>query len=136
MSSINSIFGSSFKGSFDFQDFSDGAMENHNCHSHLKFRERSPDERSNRESNRKERRQSQRQQPENVQDRHLYPHLPYLVPREAERPPAGQAKVLNIHMTGFCFKQESVSPKVMPGCLEWLQWWQLFLPYRQSATYH
>ena len=35
--------------------------------------------------------------PENVEDRHHYPLLPHLVPREAERPPAGQAEVLKIH---------------------------------------
>ena len=35
--------------------------------------------------------------PANIQDRHHYPLLPSLVPREAERPPAGQAEVLKIH---------------------------------------
>ena len=37
--------------------------------------------------------------PENVQDRHHYPHLPHLhaVTREAERPTASQAEVLDIH---------------------------------------
>ena len=33
----------------------------------------------------------------NVQDHHHYPHLPHLVPGEAECLPASQAKVLNIH---------------------------------------
>ena len=97
MSSINSIFGSSFDESFDFQGFSSGAMDNHNRHSHSRSRERSPHERSSRNSNREERRQSQENRPENVQDRHHYPYLPHLVPREAERPPAGRAKALKIH---------------------------------------
>ena len=35
--------------------------------------------------------------PGNIQDHHHYPHLPYLVPREAECPPASQAEVLDIH---------------------------------------
>ena len=35
--------------------------------------------------------------PENIQDRHHHNHLPHLLPREGERPPAGQAKVLKIH---------------------------------------
>ena len=35
--------------------------------------------------------------PENIQDRHHHLHLPHLVPRGAERLPAGQAKVLKIH---------------------------------------
>ena len=33
----------------------------------------------------------------NIQGRRHYPHLPHLVPREAELLPASQAKVLNIH---------------------------------------
>ena len=35
--------------------------------------------------------------PGNSQDRHHYLHLPHLVPREAERTPASQAGVLDIH---------------------------------------
>ena len=39
--------------------------------------------------------------PGNVQDRHYYLHLPHPVPTEAERPPASQAEVLNIHNDRF-----------------------------------
>ena len=35
--------------------------------------------------------------PGKVQDCHHYPHLPHLVPREAEHLPASQAEVLDIH---------------------------------------
>ena len=62
MSSLNSIFGSSFNDSFDFQGFSSGAVENHSHHSHSRSRERSPHERSSSDSTRKERRRSQRRQ--------------------------------------------------------------------------
>ena len=62
MLSINSIFGSSFNESSDFQGFSSGAMENHNRHWQSRPRERSPYERSSRDSNRGEGRRSQRKQ--------------------------------------------------------------------------
>ena len=62
MSSLNSIFGSSFNEGFDFKGFSRGAMEKHNRHSHPRSRERSPHEKSSRDSNRKEKRRSQRRQ--------------------------------------------------------------------------
>ena len=94
MSSINSIFGSSFNWSFDLQGFSSRAMENHNHHSHSRSRERSPHERSSRDSNREERNNLKDNSPENIQDCH---HFPHLVPREAECLPASQAEVLKIH---------------------------------------
>ena len=44
--------------------------------------------------------------PENVQDCHHYPLLPNLVPREAQRPPAGQIEVLKIHIDGVLLQAE------------------------------
>ena len=132
MPSIISIYGSSFNESFDFQGFSSGAMEN-NHHSHLRSRERSPHERSNRDSNREERRLINKEnRPENIQEHQHYIHLPHLVPREAERLPAGQAKVLKIHNHRILLKAEIHLAEVNARRL---QWWQLFLPYRQLATY-
>ena len=43
--------------------------------------------------------------PENIRDRH-HPHLPHPVPRGAECPPAGQAKVLNIHSDRILLQAE------------------------------
>ena len=97
MSSANSVFGSSFNEGFDFQGFSSGAMENHNCHSYSRSRERSPHERSSRTTTWKRKDELKENRPENVQDCHHCPHLPHLVPREAERLLASQAEVLKIH---------------------------------------
>ena len=69
-------------------------MENHNCLSHLRSRERSPHERSSRDRNKKRKGHLKDNRPGNVQNRHHYPRVPHLLPREAERPPASQAEVL------------------------------------------
>ena len=49
--------------------------------------------------------------PENIQDRH-HLHLLHLVPREGERPPAGQAKVLKSHNDRILLQAEIHLAKV------------------------
>ena len=113
MLSLNSIFGSSFNDSLDFQGFSSRAMENHNCHSHSRSRESLHMKGQAETASGKKEGDLKDDRPGNIQDRHQYPCLPHLhvVPREAERPPASQAKVLDSHnnriplQAGICFAE-------------------------------
>ena len=50
--------------------------------------------------------------PENVQDHHHYPHLPHVVPREAEHPSASQDKVPKIHNDRILLQAEICLAKV------------------------
>ena len=109
MASINSVFGSSFNESFDFQGLSSGAMETHNRRSHLRSRERSPHESSSRDSNREE-------GGDLKENRHL--HFPHLVPREADCLPGSSAKVLKIYNNRILLQTEIRLAEVntrMPG---------------------